>query len=79
MMYLFKGGKKNISIHSLRGEGDNKDQFNLAVDRDISIHSLRGEGDVWLICNLFILKIKNFNPLPPWGGRRCRRSDLFYH
>ena len=48
---------------------------------DISIHALRGEGDR----SIFITTISkiNFNPRPPWGGRRlqgliCRRDvDLF--
>ena len=55
-----------ISIHSLRMEGDVKAGV-LVVDFLISIHSLRMEGDftissVWSV-------LRNFNPLPPYGGR----------
>ena len=55
-----------ISIHALRGEGD---QYSWNVDAvlDISIHALRGEGDN--IYRRFVQVIKNFNPRPPWGGR----------
>ena len=55
-----------ISIHSLRMEGD----FDLSVlthKHCISIHSLRMEGDVSDF--VFFRAIKNFNPLPPHGGR----------
>ena len=34
----------------------------------ISIHALRGEGDVYLRGRRFARR--NFNPRPPWGGRR---------
>ena len=34
----------------------------------ISIHALRGEGD--FIARTAARKWKNFNPRPPWGGRR---------
>ena len=33
-----------ISIHSLRGEGDGADVYQI-ITNNISIHSLRGEGD----------------------------------
>ena len=36
--------KMRISIHALRGEGDNN-FFNRRLDIFISIHALRGEGD----------------------------------
>ena len=35
-----------ISIHALRGEGDNQDCIFDSATFDISIHALRGEGDV---------------------------------
>ena len=60
-----------ISIHALRGEGD---FLLLSVPRQkdlISIHALRGEGDTSSI-NVTIALIKDFNPRPPWGGRRAR-------
>ena len=34
----------------------------------ISIHALRGEGDLIVIDK--VAKTINFNPRPPWGGRR---------
>ena len=56
-----------ISIHALRGEGDRFDFF-AVVQTFISIHALRGEGDISppVLTNLS----SNFNPRPPWGGRR---------
>ena len=105
-----------ISIHALRGEGDNfialsggqgiSFQSTPSVGRattsnnseynhpKISIHALRGEGDkstrksrkstckfqstpsvgrATTITVPIILKRKDFNPRPPWGGR----LDLF--
>ena len=56
----------NISIHSLRMEGDPKDHGDHRGD-DISIHSLRMEGDH--IISSFNCHCLNFNPLPPHGGR----------
>ena len=35
----------NISIHALRGEGDDYIVFKVSKHRWISIHALRGEGD----------------------------------
>ena len=58
---------QQISIHSLRMEGDLCYQFAL-VSFAISIHSLRMEGDGILWGTLAI--IKHFNPLPPYGGRQ---------
>ena len=34
-----------ISIHALRGEGDDALDLNVRRAADISIHALRGEGD----------------------------------
>ncbi len=36
---------RNISIHSLRMEGDSTKRKQQELDRKISIHSLRMEGD----------------------------------
>ena len=59
--------QRKISIHSLRMEGDALN-FGLGCDVvDISIHSLRMEGD--LRCLSFSSQARNFNPLPPHGGR----------
>ena len=58
-----------ISIHALRGEGDLYDCC-LIAGIGISIHALRGEGDVKR--RKFVQSRKNFNPRPPWGGRRQR-------
>ena len=56
----------NISIHSLRMEGDNCFQRKL-FQKDISIHSLRMEGDFF---HLYPPSSQEyFNPLPPHGGR----------
>ena len=38
--------RKYISIHALRGEGDNTAVNMMYSDYYISIHALRGEGDV---------------------------------
>ena len=57
----------NISIHSLRVEGDvclSCKHFPVAI----SIHSLRVEGDT--ILNNSRRANADFNPLPPRGGRR---------
>ena len=81
----------NISIHALRGEGDHiclinknkiqKFQSTPSVGRatllglrlqkaySISIHALRGEGDMPFVPS-FPCLVTNFNPRPPWGGRR---------
>ena len=81
---------QNISIHALRGEGDVSESYVDGYPK-ISIHALRGEGDYalrrsilsdqsfqstpsvgratrtgwqnWYVCC-------DFNPRPPWGGRR---------
>ena len=55
-----------ISIHSLRVEGDLLSTSRSKTSK-ISIHSLRVEGDKFL--NIHFLNGKNFNPLPPCGGR----------
>ena len=57
-----------ISIHALRGEGDDKFNKCSAVKTDISIHALRGEGDVLYVLSL-VDEYNYFNPRPPWGGR----------
>ena len=36
-----------ISIHALRGEGDEYDNYKSDISAKISIHALRGEGDGW--------------------------------
>src|SRR5690606_16039334 len=42
-----------VSIHALRGEGDNSAALNVAGARWVSIHALRGEGDVvWWVCSV---------------------------
>ena len=56
-----------ISIHALRGEGDNIcNVTNSTVT--ISIHALRGEGDEFVTTEC--RGLFDFNPRPPWGGRR---------
>ena len=63
----------NISIHSLRMEGDDACQF-WKWAHSISIHSLRMEGD--LVPHPSIFCRCHFNPLPPHGGRRRRRCKI---
>ena len=58
--------QEDISIHSLRMEGDGLIR-ELSSRIDISIHSLRMEGDLDENGHMFI--DRNFNPLPPHGGR----------
>ena len=55
-----------ISIHALRGEGDDDDRV-ISVVATISIHALRGEGDHPRRHNA--VHKWHFNPRPPWGGR----------
>ena len=57
-----------ISIHSLRMEGDRCDDLVYGV-LCISIHSLRMEGDTTE--KEPAQEITDFNPLPPHGGRPC--------
>ena len=66
---------KDISIHSLRVEGDAGHRPNHKHDT-ISIHSLRVEGDPEMqsMCRIS----RYFNPLPPCGGRRVDRR-VFQH
>ena len=58
-----------ISIHALRGEGDEIVQGYRFPNMLISIHALRGEGDTVLYSSVFLCI--DFNPRPPWGGRHC--------
>ena len=57
-----------ISIHALRGEGDLPENASRCLLPSISIHALRGEGDA--ISITAIHPSSDFNPRPPWGGRR---------
>ena len=56
-----------ISIHSLRMEGDVVGRTDTGVTGIISIHSLRMEGD--LCATHWYAQTTYFNPLPPHGGR----------
>ena len=47
--------------------------MNIVLFDVISIHSLRMEGDRKSVHGADVAR--NFNPLPPHGGRRCWRSD----
>ena len=62
-----------ISIHALRGEGD-ESRLDYPLTRFISIHALRGEGDGF--STAIELDDNNFNPRPPWGGRLVRPCDF---
>ena len=57
-----------ISIHSLRMEGDVSGRDRCSGQEYISIHSLRMEGD--RTTQSISSGWMNFNPLPPYGGRR---------
>ena len=61
-----KHRSRNISIHALRGEGDDV-RWNTKRLNSISIHALRGEGDDCV--PIATLLPFDFNPRPPWGGR----------
>ena len=63
-----------ISIHSLRVEGDIKKQYRGEIIY-ISIHSLRVEGDQRAQANGGAPR--NFNPLPPCGGRQVPTTITF--
>ena len=79
-----------ISIHALRGEGDDSAECHHDLLR-ISIHALRGEGDTEVVIMYRFKDVfqstpsvgratrtesepksrrRDFNPRPPWGGRR---------
>ena len=58
--------RPNISIHSLRMEGDTAELERLRYIC-ISIHSLRMEGDLPTV--QVRRRLPYFNPLPPHGGR----------
>ena len=65
-----------ISIHSLRVEGDAWLRDHGYLIKRISIHSLRVEGD--LLSQGCRGLARNFNPLPPCGGRRKRAARAAY-
>ncbi len=62
-----------ISIHALRGEGDVLAPQSSSEYSLISIHALRGEGD--MRSNHPSRGSRDFNPRPPWGGRRFPAMD----
>ena len=64
---------ENISIHSLRMEGDGHSQKNTPTF-NISIHSLRMEGDY--TSTEVKARYNDFNPLPPHGGRRIHSLSI---
>ena len=67
MRYTIEGFSQ-ISIHALRGEGDDKLCDYITIPYMISIHALRGEGDYRSLSRPCCQKL-DFNPRPPWGGR----------
>ncbi len=74
---LWIDSEAEISIHTLRVEGDS---LKLKCDywvADISIHTLRVEGDLHIL-EYCTVKIQNFNPHPPCGGRRCSSCMLWH-
>ena len=66
------GASENISIHSLRMEGD-LPASHTSIHLSISIHSLRMEGDTQQV--ILHKKITYFNPLPPHGGRLSNQKQ----
>ena len=56
----------NISIHTLRMEGDVQNVTFCLKKKLISIHTLRMEGDV-VVAGIFTSH-DHFNPHPPHGG-----------
>ena len=62
-----------ISIHSLLAEGDLM-LGTVDLSAVISIHSLLAEGDISITAHE--PRPKDFNPLPPRGGRRFPVCDL---
>ena len=71
---LKMGSHTKISIHALRGEGDDQ-KSKEAIKTNISIHALRGEGD--RESNSETKDISHFNPRPPWGGRQLSNFLIF--
>ena len=72
------GSGNDISIHSLRMEGDIKET------PKTSMKSFQSTPSAWRETGLydaFYGKKTNFNPLPPHGGRRqqFRRSQSMFH
>ena len=68
-----KDKQRRISIHSLRMEGDFWPPCHVFCGT-ISIHSLRMEGD-YAVPDV-LRSMFHFNPLPPHGGRRSRRTEI---
>ena len=53
-----------ISIHALRGEGDQERAVHQTTPTTISIHALRGEGDE-IVRSFGYTAARHFNPRPP--------------
>ena len=58
-----------ISIHALREEGDRLHDWAENTGQIISIHALREEGDV--LRRVWRVRLADFYPRPPRGGRPC--------
>ena len=67
-----RNGRKEISIHALREEGDHRWRRLRRPDRGISIHALREEGDRTRGAAQW--PEGDFNPRPPRGGRPRARA-----
>ena len=59
--------KSNISIHALRGEGD--DSVELDESGKIKFQSTPSVGRATIDSSRLAARWQNFNPRPPWGGR----------
>ena len=64
--------RKYISIHALRGEGDNFYGYE-EISEDISIHALRGEGDI-IFCVFFYRRIISIHALRGEGD--CKNIQI---
>ena len=57
-----------ISIHALRGEGDDRLRFENKEDKEFQ--STPSVGRATAAGGIFAAGQRHFNPRPPWGGRQ---------
>ena len=63
---------EQISIHSLRGEGDTKTSLTLLST--VIFQSTPSVGRETFLSEFHYELVRHFNPLPPWGGRPSELS-----
>ena len=66
----------NISIHALRGEGDSSPALPPATPE--GFQSTPSVGRATCVVWAFRCSVVDFNPRPPWGGRRGSAFDLLF-